>query len=153
VQFGYPLVAPFTHTFLPETEQHFFTYASNLSLPTKILWQHPFREDALLYGWEDVEWGRRLAQSGVRLFYEPDARGYHHHPFTDAEVWERSRTLGQSAAHLERALAAEGDVDLRIVPHGIKKFLYTILSFLPTYRGKHWRAFLRGVRTLRDLSK
>ncbi len=151
VQFGYPEISPYAHAFLPEREQHFFTYASNVSLPTRTLWQHPFREDVSLYGWEDVEWGRRLRASGVKLFYEPGARGYHHHSFTDAQVWERSRKLGQSAAVLQRILTLEGDTELALVPSGFKKFLYMVFSLLPTYRGKHWRAFFRGVRSSRDL--
>lgn len=146
VQFGYPEISPYAHNFLPEKTQHFFTYASHISLPTRTLWQHPFREDVSLYGWEDVEWGRRLRESGVKLFYEPDARGYHHHAFTDAQVWERSRKLGQSAVILQRILTLEGDTELALVPRGFKKILYRGISMLPTYRGKHWRAFLEGMR-------
>ena len=159
VQFGYPQIAEFAHAFLPEDRQHFFTYTINLSIPTKLLWLHPFREDLSLYGWEDIEWGKRLADAGIPLFYEPDAKGYHHHTFTDTEVWERSRKLGRSAVEMERKLftSVVGAVrdstpltinspPLRFAPRGFKKLAYHLLALLPTYKGRHCRAFLRGMR-------
>ena len=151
VQFGYPQIAEFAHAFLPEDRQHFFTYTINLSIPTKLLWLHPFREDLSLYGWEDIEWGHRLADAGIPLFYEPDAKGYHHHTFTDTEVWERSRKLGRSAVEMERKLftsvvGAVREPPLRFAPRGFKKLAYHLLALLPTYKGRHCRAFLRGMR-------
>jgi glycosyltransferase involved in cell wall biosynthesis len=154
VQFGYPKIAEFAHAFLPKDRQHFFTYTSNLSLPTKLLWQYPFREDVSLYGWEDIEWGLRLADAGVSLFYEPDAKGYHHHAFTDAEVWERSRKLGLSAVKMQSLVGAlrqssgqaSHALPLQIIPRGLKRIAYHLLALLPTYKGKHCRAFLRGMQ-------
>lgn len=142
VQFGYPKIVPFAHGFIPREEQHWFTYTSNLSLPTYLLRHHTFREDVSLYGWEDIEWGKRIAEAGVRLFYEPDARAYHHHSLTDAEVWERSERLGASALEMERLVP-----ECNLCPRGWKRAAYGVCSLLPTYRGKHCRAFLRGMRS------
>ena len=141
VQFGYPKIEEYRRNFLPKEIQHFFTYTSHISLPADVFHKHRFREDVTLYGWEDVEWGKRLADSGVSLFYEPNAKAYHHHEFTDEEVQERSRLLGESAVKMEKF--APG---MRIVPRGLKKLAYLILSFLPTYRGRHRREFLSGIK-------
>lgn len=141
VQFGYPKIEKYRHNFLPEDIQQFFTYTSHISLPANIFHKHRFREDVTLYGWEDVEWGKRLADSGIPLFYEPNAKAYHHHEFTDEEVWERSKLLGESAIKMEKLVPG-----MRIVPRGWKKLACQVMSFLPTYRGRHYRGFLRGMK-------
>ena len=104
VQFGYPKIAACAQDFIPKEKQHWFTYTSHISLPAKVLYQNKFREDVPLYGWEDMEWGKRLADAGVGLFYEPGAKAYHHHAYTDAEVWRRSELLGVSAKRMEGLL-------------------------------------------------
>ena len=86
-------------------------------------------------------WGKRLADAGVRLFYDPEAKAYHHHLYTDEEVWERSRLLGVSAVKMEKIS------DLRLVPRGFKRLAYHLCALLPSYRGKHCRAFLRGMKS------
>jgi glycosyltransferase involved in cell wall biosynthesis len=141
VQFGYPKIQKYAHSFLPPSIQHWFTYTSNLSLPAKLLWKNKFREDVSLYGWEDMEWGKRLAEAGMPLFYEPDARAFHHHQYEDAEVWERSRMLGESSVKMEKLVSG-----MRLTPRGWKKIAYRIISFLPTHRGRHCRAFLEGMK-------
>ncbi len=145
VQFGYPKIEKYRHNFLPEEIQHFYTYTSHISLPSKIFHRHRFREDVTLYGWEDVEWGNRLAESGISLFYEPAAKAYHHHEFTDEEVWERSRLLGESAVKMEKLV-----LGMKIIPRGFKKLTYQIFSFLPTYRGRHCKNFLNGMKVSSD---
>jgi len=144
VQFGYPKLERYRSAFVPPRIQQWFTYTSNLSLPAKILYQNQFREDALLYGWEDIEWGKRLMDRGVPLFYEPDAKAYHHHAYADEEVWKRSCMLGRSAVALESLVPS-----LRILPRGIKKIAYAIIGLFPSYRGRHFREFLRGMRSAR----
>lgn len=141
VQFGYPKIEKYRHQFLPPEIQRFFAYTSHISLSARTFHKFRFREDVSLYGWEDIEWGSRLAAAGIPLFYEPDAKAYHHHAFTDAEVWARSELLGRSAVHLERLVPG-----INILPQGWKKMAHWLESWLPIYRGKHWRAFLRGVR-------
>lgn len=145
VQFGYPKIEKFRKNLLPQNVQHWFTYTSNISLPAKLLYQNKFREDVSLYGWEDIEWGKRLAEKGIPLFYEPDARAFHHHSYTDAEVWQRSKLLGESAVITEGM-----NPSLQLLPRGWKRKAYQIFSLLPTYRGKHYREFLHGVNEVKS---
>lgn len=141
VQFGYPKIEKYRKNFIPSEIQQWFTYTINLSLPAKLLYQNKFREDVSLYGWEDIEWGKRLKDRGIPLYYEPDAKAYHHHSYSDDEVWERSKQLGISAVRMEKLVPG-----IKLVPRGIKRIACFFLSFLPTFQGKHYRAFLRGVK-------
>ncbi len=146
-QFGYRKIAPFAHQFLPEKMQHRFTYTSHLSLPIRVLRRIPFREDIMLYGWEDIEWGMRLRDRGIRLLYEPDARAFHHHHVEFADSLARMETLGRSVIHVSRLNLA---LDRR--PRGWKLLLYHLLACVPGMRGTHTRAFLRGIRAARRSS-
>lgn len=139
-QFGYNQLRPFVHSTIPSSIQHRFTYTSHISLPTEIAKKFPFREDVTLYGWEDIEWGWRLKNAGIPLFYEPDARALHHHHMKLEDSLKRMETLGKSAVMIEK-IAPE----LNVVPKGFKKLKYWIASWLPGLRGMHARAFLAGV--------
>jgi glycosyltransferase involved in cell wall biosynthesis len=72
-QFGYPMLNPYQHAFVPKDMQHRFTYTINISLPTRIAKAIPFRTDVTLYGWEDILWGQQLRDADIPLYYEPDA--------------------------------------------------------------------------------
>lgn len=139
-QFGYPMIERFAHQFVPQQIQHRFTYTSHLSLPTHLARSHPFQRTDL-YGWEDIEWGKRIADMNVRLFYEPAAKAWHHHHLTLENSLKRMETLGRSAA-----LMAERDLPFDRIPRGLKLIAYHSLALLPTMRGRHARAFLRGMR-------
>ena len=139
-QFGYPMIAQYAHRTLPTEMQHRFTYTSNISLPTAIAKKFPFREDVTLYGWEDVEWGWRLKNAGVKLFYEPNAAALHHHHVTMEDSLKRMETLGKSAVVMDRLVP-----ELKLVPRGWKRFKYQIAAMLPGIRGRHAEAFLRGI--------
>jgi glycosyltransferase involved in cell wall biosynthesis len=139
-QFGYPFLEPYRSAIVPPEVQHRFTYTSHISLPTAVAKRTPFREDVTLYGWEDIEWGLRLRDSGVGLFYEPDAKAFHHHHLTLEQSLKRMQELGESAVFLTR-IAPELDR----LPKGWKRWAYKILALLPTMRGKHARAFLEGI--------
>lgn len=139
-QFGYPMIARYARQFLPKEIQHRFTYTSHVSLPTSVARSHPFLVTDL-YGWEDVEWGKRLAEFGVRLFYEPAAKAWHHHLITMQDSLRRMETLGTSVAAMTKR---EPDFDR--MPRGWKLLAYHLLSILPTMRGQHAKAFLTGIR-------
>jgi hypothetical protein len=121
--------------------QHRFTYTSHISLPTEIAKKYPFREDVVLYGWEDIEWGARLRDGGVALIFEPDARALHHHHITMESSLKRMETLGASAVRMESLL-----VGFDRLPRGWKLLRYKIAAMLPTMAGKHRRAFLSGIQ-------
>ncbi len=138
-QFGYPLLEPYKHQFIPKELQHRFTYTIFISLPLTVARAHAFQRTEL-YGWEDIEWGQRLAEMNVRLYYEPDAKAWHHHKLTLEDSLKRMETLGKSAV-----LMARRDPTFDRLPRGLKKNAYQILALLPTMRGKHAKAFLRGM--------
>ncbi len=138
-QFGYPLIEQYAGQPIPPSIQHKFTYTSHISLPTSIAKQHPFREDVTLYGWEDVEWGLRLAQSNVPLLYQPEAVAFHHHALTLEQSLKRMETLGRSAVHIQRVAG------LSVTPKGWKAIAYRLIALLPTIRGRHAKAFLKGI--------
>ncbi|MDD5469578.1 MAG: glycosyltransferase [Candidatus Peribacteraceae bacterium] len=139
-QFAYPSIEQFSHTFIPEERQHRFTYTSHISLPTRLAKKHHFREDVHLYGWEDVEWGTRLRDTGVRLYYHPSAKALHHHKITLEDSLKRMETLGTSVVHMAELLPG-----FDRIPRGWKRIAYEISSLLPTNAGQHRKAFLRGI--------
>ena len=139
-QSGYPKIKAYAGTFVPDTIQHQFSYTANMSLPTKVAKRTPFREDITLYGWEDIEWGMRLRDAGVRLYFEPHAIGFHHHVITLEDSLRRMETIGKSAVLLRREVPT-----FDRVPQGWKLMAYQIFSHFPTMAGKHRKAFLRGI--------
>jgi GT2 family glycosyltransferase len=138
-QFGYPKIQKYAHKIIPQNIQHQFSYTSHISLPLDVAKKHQFRKDMTTYGWEDIEWGTRLKNDGVSLFYEPDAKALHHHHITLEESLLRIETLGKSAR-----LESKKNPQFDRAPKGIKLLAYQILSILPTMAGKHRKAFLRG---------
>jgi glycosyltransferase involved in cell wall biosynthesis len=140
-QFGYSKIEQYAEDFLPQEIQHRYTYTSHLSLPTVIAKQFSFREDVTLYGWEDVEWGLRLSRAGVRLFYLPTSKALHHHPIDLPQSLHRMETLGESLVTLSRVNPA-----LDRLPKGWKRAAYQGAALLPSMRGRHANAFLKGIR-------
>jgi len=139
-QFGYPTIAQHAHGFIPVKTQHRFTYTSHVSLPTSVAKRYPFREDVSLYGWEDTEWGMRIRDAGIRLFYEPTAHALHHHHIDLNRSLQRMETLGKSAVHLQKSVP-----EFDRLPSGWKLLAYRCAALIPTIAGKHRRAFLRGI--------
>ncbi|MEI8230833.1 MAG: glycosyltransferase [Candidatus Peregrinibacteria bacterium] len=139
-QFGYPKIQRFAHGFLPVNIQANFTYTSHISLPTDIAKRFPFREDVSLYGWEDIEWGMRLRDAGIRLFYEPDAKALHHHAMTLEDSLKRMETLGTSLVKMAKIVP-----EFRQKLYPWKLFVQRVLARFPTMSGRHRRAFLCGI--------
>lgn len=143
-QFGYQALDKMRRidcdSFIPRNFQHRYTYTSHISLPLSIAKKKLFRTDIHLYGWEDIEWGMRLRDSGVRLLYAPDAKALHHHRMTLEESLRRMETLGHSAVEIQKKVP-----EFDRVPKGWKLFTYRLLALLPTLAGKHRKAFLSGL--------
>lgn len=77
---------------------HYFL-TGNLSLPTEIFHTHKgFDTDFQGYGWEDIEFGYRLAKAKIPLRYLPRAKNYHYHVVTDDDFIRREVKKGESAA-------------------------------------------------------
>ncbi len=140
-QFGYNKIRQYAKVFVPNGMQHYFTYTSQISLSREVALRTPFREDVNLYGWEDIEWGMRLKDLGVRLFFEPKAKALHHHQISLSDSLKRMETLGRSA--VEMAALVDG---FDRVPKGLKRLKYEVAALLPTMGGKHRKAFLKGIK-------
>lgn len=140
-QFGFKKIEQFKNDCIPESMQHLFSYTSNISVPTEVALRTPFREDVTLYGWEDMEWGMRLRKNGVRLFFEPLAKGLHHHKIDLPASLKRMEIIGTSAVVIGNLIE-----EFDRVPKGWKRIGYEILSRFPTMAGKHRKAFLKGIR-------
>ncbi|HLD71577.1 MAG TPA: glycosyltransferase [Candidatus Peribacteraceae bacterium] len=139
-QFGYVKLKKFRNRCVLKNIQHRFTYTSNLSVPYEVAKRVQFLEEVSLYGWEDIEWGLRLRKCGIPLFYEPDARALHHHKITLEQSLDRMETLGRSLPEI-----TDINPSLDRMPAGWKLLAYKILSRLPTLRGQHYKAFLKGM--------
>ncbi len=143
-QFGYHALnrslATGAGPFIPPSIQHKFSYTIHISLPLSEAKKNLFRTDVHLYGWEDVEWGMRLKNAGVRLYYEPHAKALHHHRMTLEDSLKRMETLGRSAMEIQKKVP-----EFDRVPKGWKLLAYRVLSLLPTMSGKHRKAFLIGL--------
>ena len=139
-QFGYPQISGYSGQMIPEKIQHQFTYTSHISLSLSVAQKLPFRTDVHLYGWEDIEWGMRLKNAGVRLIYEQDAKAFHHHHLTLEDSLKRMEVLGRSAVEFQKMIPG-----FDRVPTGWKLFAYRIAAMLPTMVGRHRRAFVRGL--------
>ncbi|MDP7247793.1 MAG: glycosyltransferase [Candidatus Peribacteraceae bacterium] len=136
-QFGYPKLKNYEKNLIPYSIQERFTYTSHISLPRDIALKHPFSENVSLYGWEDIEWGKRLKEHPLKLFYQPEAKAMHHHSLTHEDSLARMETLGRSIHHFP---------DIGRKPKGVKRLGYEITAFLPTMKGKHRKAFLKGLK-------
>ena len=139
-QFGYPLIRKYTHDFVPAELQERFSYTSQISVPTVTARHLPFREDVSLYGWEDIEWGQRLKETGIRLYYEPDAKALHHHHLSLEQSLERMEILGMSLVSMARRIPTFKKKLARR-----RVLALHMLASLPTMSGMHRRAFLRGI--------
>ena len=146
-QFGYPLIKQYEHKQIPTYTQERFTYTSNISLPTAIVQEAQFREDISLYGWEDIEWGMRLRDKGVALYYEPEAKALHHHHISYEQSIKRMFTLGQSSVHFAKIAP-----HFNRLPTGWKYVAYCFAALLPTMSGRHRKAFLHGIRSAKQAS-
>jgi hypothetical protein len=85
-------------------------YTSNVSFKRSFLARTGERLDERLhYGFEDSEWGLRLARKGMELRYNEAAVGDHLHPTTLDSSLRRQRAIGMSAGLLQAINTEEFD--------------------------------------------
>jgi glycosyltransferase involved in cell wall biosynthesis len=75
------------------TFKHFYT--CNVSLKRQALLDHPF-DEAIVYGFEDIELGWRLQAAGFVFHYDEQALGWHHHRRSFEDYQRRQFKAGQS---------------------------------------------------------
>lgn len=148
-QFGFPSIDQYANNYVPTAIQHSYSYTINISLPTAAALQHAFLEGLTGYGWEDIEWGLRLKEAGITLFYAPRAIGYHHHPITLQESLKRSHAIGHGLP-----LITQQNQSLKNRPFWLQIMYNNVRGMLPTLAGKHRKAFTKGLQEgLRTLAQ
>lgn len=109
-----------------EADYNFF-YTSNISLKKNLLDKHQFDPDFKSYGWEDIELGYRLTkQENLKLHYNPEAVGYHHHEIDEKSLAKRMRSIGKSAK-----IFHQKHPELKKIPPFYKKLILKIISSKP----------------------
>jgi glycosyltransferase involved in cell wall biosynthesis len=151
-QFGYRFLNPGS---IGNQKPYKFFYTSNISLKRSFFEKEKFDEQFKIYGWEDIELGYRLWKNhGMKMFYEPQAKAYHHHLLTESDLSKKMRAVGQSAVHFERL-----HPEVHVVPKGLKSIILKTASspiLLPIWRMlnqnlyfkfKSWGEFLEGAKS------
>jgi glycosyltransferase involved in cell wall biosynthesis len=88
-------------------DPHF--YSCNLSVKKDFLCQNgTFDEQFPAAAFEDIELGHRLSKKGLRLFYNPDAVGYHHKKMSVADACQRAEMV-ENAYELFRTKVPTGE--------------------------------------------
>jgi GT2 family glycosyltransferase/glycosyltransferase involved in cell wall biosynthesis len=74
-----------------------FFYTSNVSVKRALVFEQEelFSERFRLVALEDGEFGYRLAQSGMKLFYIPSVSATHLHPMSDQYIYQRQYRVGR----------------------------------------------------------
>jgi GT2 family glycosyltransferase len=80
-------------------------YSSNVSLKRAFFLAAGGFDPDFGFDYEDLDFGYRLGQSGMRLAYEPSAVVEHLHPYD----WDRVRRRYESRAHAERLMMSKHD--------------------------------------------
>ncbi|MFH1012692.1 MAG: hypothetical protein V1760_03000, partial [Candidatus Peregrinibacteria bacterium] len=149
-QFGYGQLSP---GFVARADRYKFFYTSNISLKRSFFEKEWFNETFRGYGWEDIELGYRLVKKhGMKLFYEPEAKAYHHHVVMEADLSEKMQVIGRAAVTFEKL-----HPEVRLVPRGLKKWLIK-LAVNPLgiwmgrllgknfyYKLRSWKEFFKGL--------
>lgn len=106
-----------------EADFNFF-YTSNISLKRSLLDKYSFDPAFSGYGWEDIELGYRLyLNEDLRLYYNPNAVGYHNHSMSEADLSRRMRDIGKSAWIFHQRYP-----ELKKVPPWWKKLAFLLLK-------------------------
>ncbi len=149
-QFGYGFLKP---GLVENPQPYKFFYTSNISLKKSYFQKEKFDESFKAYGWEDMELGYRLFKNhDLKLFYQPDAKAYHHHHIPETELPKKMQRVGQSAV-----LFKQKHPDAWVIPTGLKKWLLKwatnpitlpltrLLGKNTYFKFKSWREFWKGV--------
>jgi GT2 family glycosyltransferase len=119
-------------------------YTAHLSLTREQFLAAGGMDERLRFGFEDAEFGYRLASSGTGLLYRGDLRLIHHHPM-DLSAWRRrNERMGAAAGRVNQIHPI--NPPLAGVPDGLSDRLCattdSVLALLPT----DWRWAPRQVR-------
>lgn len=125
------------------TWRHFYT--SNISLKKELIGDERFSDQFVGWGFEDTEFGYRLAQKGLELMYDPTCEVFHDHEQKEDNVWKQTRNARKNALVFERL-----HPELQILPRGMKRFILNLLigGTLPltpfSKKVKWWRSWKKA---------
>jgi len=150
-QFGYHLLEQGLVTHL---EPFKFFYTSNISIKRSMLQKEKFSDKFQGYGWEDIELGYRLFDIWkMELYYEPNAKGLHHHVILESDLPKRMNQVGKAAVNFQKI-----QTGVSVVPSFFKQMLITVIGiFTPIlkllnknlyYKVRSWKEFMKGVNNL-----
>lgn len=99
---------------MQEVEPIFF-YTCNVSVKLSLLEKSGWFDESFPYAsHEDIELGYRLAEHGMQLIYDPDAKGYHWHMLSVKGIAKRVYLMGYSAVIFWKKVKNDGS-RLRVV--------------------------------------
>ncbi len=121
-----------------EEAKPIFFYTCNVSVKVSLLDKSGWFDESFPYAsHEDLELGYRLADKGMRLVYDPSAKGYHWHLLTIQGIARRVYLMGYSAEIFWQKVGDSGSVVRRIA----RRVLTTICSLPPmVYLWNHLRS-------------
>jgi hypothetical protein len=130
------------------TFKHFYT--CNVSLKRQALLDNPF-DEAIVYGFEDLELALRLERRGYTFHFDEEALGYHHHRRSFADFRRRQFKAGQSLyVAFRNHPELVGKTGITSIPAGKRLRTRLRAAALPLLRPlgarrmeeKYWRAVL-----------
>lgn len=99
-----------------QTVDPLFFYTCNVSVKASLLQKSGWFDESFPYAsHEDLELGYRLADKGMRLVYDPSAKGYHWHILTINGIARRTYLMGHSANIFWQKVGDTGSVPRRVV--------------------------------------
>ncbi|MCF7812326.1 glycosyltransferase [Candidatus Gracilibacteria bacterium] len=114
---------------------HFYT--SNISLKRSFIISERFSEEFSGWGFEDTEFGYRLAQKGMQMHYDPECEVLHDHRQTLEGFLEATKNARKNAAVFERL-----HPEIKILPRGLKllalKMTIILAQLLPDSPQRKW---------------
>jgi hypothetical protein len=133
--------------------RHFYT--SNISLKRSLVGDLRFSSAFQGWGFEDIEFGYRLFQKGLRLIYQKDCVVFHDHPQNLDSVLRQTRNARENALVFERL-----HPEVSLLPRGGRAFVLRGILFLLVLfparffpRLAWWRAWKRAWLGLNSLEK
>ncbi len=121
--------------------RHFYT--SNISVKRGLISGERFSDKFKGWGFEDTEFGYRLARRGLRLHYDKTCEVFHDHEQNLEDVLKQTRNAKKNALIFEQL-----HPDVQIIPRGAKRFiLKTMILFSYLYESKKmtwWRKWKKA---------
>ncbi len=122
------------------TWRHFYT--SNISVKKELVGSDEFSQQFSGWGFEDAEFGYRLAHKGMKIVYDAQSEVFHDHPQSFEKFLDHTRKARENACIFESL-----HPEVRLLPRGKKRLLLQISIFffwfpsLFSQKLRWWRAW------------